>query len=596
MTVRKAAVFVVVACLVGPAALMGRQAVLTNGSMEFGPGPNGVDPMVCADWIEFGPSAERSAEANHTSGGGHAFKAFSSDPQVGAYQDVPVTPGQSVTISAWLYTRSTDKLSGDATAYINLEFYKADNTLLNIYPLAVLTAASPADTWIAASEGPHVAPATTAYARMTCVWTWNGSATGSAYWDDCSLTVGGGPNLLLNRDFETAGVGAQSPTGIDDWQGFNDQEQSADVAKDGTKSLQLGVIGSPAPAYSGLVQMMGAMTAGDQLRMVAYAWNPSSDPLTANSRAGLKLEFSSNSTVPPPEENLAFDATDPPDTWTLVDINTNVPPAVTVARIVMIYVGDSTTTGAVHFDGAEAHRNGGGNVLLNASFENGVGGFNGIDNWTEFNTAGQSACQLNCYSPPAYNGDCTAKGEGVAVSGIYQEITVSPGEALSVRAYLYTASLPAGQQLTGGGRAGVKIEWAIGGVPGWVDIGTPGDNNTVGAVSPQDTWIPLSIDYTMPPGSSANAKFVNLIEKGTAATGRVYLDACEAVLLNRFNGADADGDNDEDLRDFAEFQRCFTGSVSGQMRWGCIVFDSDDDGDVDLTDYLYFQPRMTGPQ
>ena len=46
---------------------------------------------------------------------------------------------------------------------------------------------------------------------------------------------------------------------------------------------------------------------------------------------------------------------------------------------------------------------------------------------------------------------------------------------------------------------------------------------------------------TMPAGSSAVARFVNIIERGTALTGSVYIDSCEAVLLNSYDGADVDG-------------------------------------------------------
>jgi hypothetical protein len=596
----KVAVVLIVSLGLTPAALLGRQLVLKNGSLEAGPGAGGPNPMVPANWVEFGPTVERSYEANHTPGGGHALKAFSSDPQVGAYQDVPVSPGDLVTTSASLYTRSTDPLTGDAKAWIALEFYKSDGTTQvpgAFYPLAVLDASSPADIWVPGSIS-HAAPAESAYARMTCVWTWNGSATGSAYWDDCSLTVGIGPNLpnlLTNGDFETAGVGGHNPAGIDDWTGFEDQDQSTDVAKDGLKSVKVGV----EEPYSGLGQVMAEMNAGDHLFMQSWAYNPSSDPLGSNSIVGIKLEWVANGTVPPPKQNLALDRDSPADTWTLVEINTNAPDLATVARIVMIYAADTSTNGSVYFDGAEAHINGGDNVLWNASFEDGSGGGNGIDFWTEFKTSGVSQCQKECDVPWEYLGtDCSAKGTGEAVAGVWQEIDVVPGDALSVRAYLYTPSAGPEPRLLKEAKAGIKVEWAIGSVPTWVDICRPPStcSNSVPANSmTPDTWTPLTIDYTMAPGKNANAKFVNLIERGGAASGKVYFDACEGVMLNWFDGADADADDDEDLRDFAEFQRCFTGAVSGQMRWGCIVFDSNNDGDVDLADYVFFKDRLTGP-
>jgi hypothetical protein len=81
----------------------------------------------------------------------------------------------------------------------------------------------------------------------------------------------------------------------------------------------------------------------------------------------------------------------------------------------------------------------------------------------------------------------------------------------------------------------------------------------------------------------------------SATTGKAYFDACEAVVLNRFDGSDVDGDDDQDLRDFGWFQQCFTGAGAGVLPYNGLVFDSDDDDDVDLTDYGYFEPRMLGP-
>jgi hypothetical protein len=308
---------------------------------------------------------------------------------------------------------------------------------------------------------------------------------------------------------------------------------------------------------------------------------------------GIKLEFDANTEVPPPEENLAFDETFPANDWTLVDLDTTVPADITVARIVCIYTGNAQTTGSVHFDWAWAERGSdpNDNQLLNASFEDGPGG-GAPDHWTEFSSPGVSEAKKSCFEVPAYDGICTVRAAGQDVAGVFQEIDVTPGESLSIHAYLYT---PDFEPLTGPGRAGVKVEWAVGGVPEDVDIGVPGSPNTIGASAAQDTWLPLVIDYVMPEGSSALTRFTNIIEKGNALSGRCYIDACEAVVLNRFDGADVDGDDDQDLHDFTWFQRCYTGPGAGDLPFNGIVFDSDDDGDIDLDDWNYFIPRMTGP-
>jgi hypothetical protein len=129
-----------------------------------------------------------------------------------------------------------------------------------------------------------------------------------------------------------------------------------------------------------------------------------------------------------------------------------------------------------------------------------------------------------------------------------------------------------------------------------VDI-TPGPSaNTITAASPKDQWIALSIDYTMPAGTEAGVRFVDLVARSGGTTGAAYFDACEAVVMNRFNGSDVDNDDDEDLRDFADLQLCFEGPGGTVLRFGCLVFDSDFNGLIDLVDYNYFWPRLTGPQ
>ena len=56
-----------------------------------------------------------------------------------------------------------------------------------------------------------------------------------------------------------------------------------------------------------------------------------------------------------------------------------------------------------------------------------------------------------------------------------------------------------------------------------------------------------------------------------------------------------DGDGDGDLRDFALFQRCFTGSGPDALSPGCSAADKDHDGDVDLIDYQSVFGALAGP-
>lgn len=518
-----------------PGMLWAQQEILKNRSMELGEGPGAPDPGIADKWTEFGGNnIERSPTVNLVPpGDGHALKAFGDGDHtyVGVYQEVlGVSHGQSAMIHVYLYSPQDDKLVGSGVAGLVFEFLDAGGNTLFSQSTYPFNASSPADTWVLAELGPFTAPTNTARARATCRLNWTvGNIWGAVYWDDAYLSINNGPNQLLNGDFETAGVGAgQSSIGIDYWMGFNDQEKSDDFAHDGAYSLKLGV----REAYSGLYQNTKVLTEGDQLHMTAYVWNPATDPLVGTSRAGIKLEFSSGGTPPPPEEWLSFDQDDPEDTWVLVSYATTVPQDATLAKIVMVADDTSTTNGPIYFDSAYAERGSapGVNKLSNPSFELGAGGANGLTDWTEFGGASCTAWK-NRFEVPAQQGSYVLKISGSCVAGVYQEIPVVTGEALAISAYLRSkATDPFNDEQ--GPRAGVKVEWVLGSVPPPVDIGGPGSPNTIHAGAATNTWLPLTIDYPMPAGSNATARFVNLIEKGNALTGHVYFDSCSAIVLN----------------------------------------------------------------
>ncbi len=591
MNLPRAAALGALAALAAPVVLLARQNIVQNGSMESGQGAGAIDPHVPDQWTTFGLNVERSDQYNFTPpGAGHSLKAFGdgSNTVAGAYQLVSnVAAGQSVVASVQLFTPGNDKLSGSGQAGLVFEFVNQFGGTIQSFEVFPLNASSPGDTWIPASLGPFTAPANTAKVRVTCelLWTPN-QVSGAAYWDGAQGQINGGSNQLLNGDFETAGHSTgQSPNGIDQWTGFNDQQKSGDVAMDGQYSLKVGM----REAYNGLYQNMPALQDGDHIVLRAFGWNPASDPLTANSRAGIKLEFAVNGNVPPPTQVLTFDANAQVDTWVRVDVTATVPALATIARVDCIFVGDSTTTGAVYFDDAWAELGSqpGVNQLQNDSFESGPGGLNGLDNWTEFNGGGTSQCEKSCFVVPAHSGICTARGTGQTVSGVYQQFAATTGDTVSFHAWLYT---PDFEQLTGTGVAGVKIEWVVGSVPPNIDLGDP--NNTLYPGAPTNTWLPLTIDFTMPPGSNAITRFVDLTDRSAALSGHLYFDACEAVVINKFDGLDWNGDNAEDMLDFVQLQYVFGVQP---LRWGGLTFDSNDDGQVNWPDYQYFAPRMRGP-
>ncbi|MFH1747186.1 MAG: hypothetical protein ABIG44_09110 [Planctomycetota bacterium] len=587
----KVAVLAVLLAVLGTSLVTARQNIVLNGSMELGAGPGAVDPQVAAEWTEFGINVERSPTVNlEPPGDGYALKVFGDgdSTSAGAWQMVDdVTTGQSVSASVWVYTPTFDQLGGSGEAGLVLEFLDFFGGTITLHQTYPLNAFSPPNTWTPATIGPLTAPSGTMSVRVSCRLKWNvGDVSGAAYWDDAQLIVESGPSMLLNGDFEEAGASAgQSSVGIDEWLGFEDQEKSDDIALDGQYSLKLGV----REAYNGLYQNMDVLNEGEHIILRGWVLNSASDPIEVTTRAGIKLEFDPNTNVPLPEENLAFDASIAPDQWTLVDLETTVPEGVNLARVVMIYMGDPAETGALYFDDAHAGvtSNPGDNLLLNESFEFGPGGPGGLTDWTDFGEG--ATAEKDCFNV-YLTGICSLRAAGTSVAGVYQDVPVTPGQNLYISANIQTPSFE--PIVAAGTLAGVKVEWVVGGVPDDIDLGQ--QDNEIDAGATPGVWIPLTIEFTMPPESSALARFTNLIIKGIAQDGTVYFDACEAVVLNRFDGSDVDRDDDEDLRDAAWLQRTFTGSGAGGLPFNGLTFDSDDDDDVDYDDAAYFAPRMTG--
>ncbi len=572
------------------------QNIVANGSAEAGGGAGGPDDRIAESWTFFGgDTIERSNEENlEPLAGSWSLKIFGGEGTVGAYQDISVAEGANVTISAQLYTRDGDAIDGDAQAKIKIEFLDAASQSLGATELVVLDAGSATDTWTPASLGPIEAPATTAVARMVCVWTYSATSFGSAYWDDCTLTVGAGGNLLDNADFEIAGISGSSPFGIDEWTGFGTQEKSSDAAYDGLNSA-FAQVGGAAGEYSGLYQDMAELAAGDRLFLHCRVWIPAATPLTGTSAAAIKLEFypTSGSSTPPPEEALDFDANDPADSWELVSYSTIVPEDISLARVVLLSFDEDPNNGPVYFESAWAERSSqvGVNQLDNPSFEQGTSGANGLISWTEFRGLGCSA-RKNAFEVPAMDGVSVLKIVGDCVAGVFQDIEVAPGETLTISSYLRSNS--AEPYAAPGVMAGVKVEWVSGVVPPWIDIGGA-PNNTAEEGTPTDQWMPLWIDYTMPAGTAALVRYTLIVAQGDAAEAAAYFDACEAVVMNLYDGADIDADDDEDLGDFVWLQRTFRGTGVTSLEWNKYTYDFDEDGDVDITDWNFFEPRLVGP-
>ncbi|MDX2197711.1 MAG: hypothetical protein SF069_01925 [Phycisphaerae bacterium] len=409
--------------------------------------------------------------------------------------------------------------------------------------------------------------------------------------------------VLKNGSFEAATPQLDPPIPVpNDWSQFGRAQQSMAQANDGLSSALVSVRDS---GFVGMFQDTVTVEENVRILMRALAYIPSDAPIVNPVRAGIKLEFfpPEGLVIPPPEENLAFNIDPvpfPEDTWVPVTYSTTVPPDIDTARIIVISFDNSLTNGPVYIDSAFAERSSatGVNQLVNPSFESGPGGANGIANWTEFADPASGA-RLNAFEVPAQNGTRVCRASG-RTCGLRQDIPVVPGETLNISAFFRSRSTLTYASIDA--RAGVKVEWIAGAVPGpQIDIAPnanpiSGTTNTLNASSPVNTWTPVTIDYTIPPNNAAKLRGTIINGFGPAVCD-VYFDSFEFVLTNVFDGSDADGDDDEDVIDIAGLQRAYRGAGGGRP-FGGLVFDHDEDGDVDFTsgqDAPFVLSRITGP-
>ncbi len=583
-----------------------RQQIVFNGSFEQGDVPGGPDFFKSADWTEFGPGAtERSIAVNLVPVDGEAaYKAFGgADDESGVFQDVAVSPGDSVEASAQVFTLGTDKLGGSAAAGIRLSFLDAGmNPVGSATSDFVLTSSSTADVWTPASVGPVSAPPNAAFARLEMLWNGGASPSGSAYWDDAMLFVNA-VDELLNGDFEAPGVSETFST--DGWLGFGARDRTDQLALFGDFSATIEVGFDSGSTFSGWFQDTG-VTAEALERIVARAkiFNPAATGLTADARSGIKLEFrqAGGGTLPPAEENLGFDPNQmTTDTWIEVSYSTVVPDDITLARIIFLSFDDFDTNGPVYADSASAIRGSqpGVNQLTNASFEQGSSSANGLTGWTEFFGLFCRAAKFDTFFDPditALDGDNVVEFSGSCTAGIYQDVEVTPGETLTVSAFFFQKdgdpyfttdpNEPVG--------AGPKIEWRAGSLPNpnQIDI-IVGQPNTLTAPEPFDVWLPVEIDYTMPPGTAAALRVTAINGRYGSEGLLTNFDGFEAVITNRFDGADVDADFDQDLADAAQLQQCFDPGMG--LGFPCLVYDFDENETIAGSDWAFFEPRMTGP-
>jgi hypothetical protein len=415
-------------------------------------------------------------------------------------------------------------------------------------------------------------------------------------------------NVLPNGSFEAFDPNTLIPTG---WTSFTMAEVSSNFANHGSWSALADFANG---SFVGMFLDTASVTEGVRIVQRCLVLHPSGDPLPTGGSppptAGIKLEFfpPEGIEVPPPEENLAFDANSPVDVWEQVSLSTVVPADINIARIVVISFelidpndpnGNplDPNNGPVYADLVTASLDSGANALANPSFEASLGG-----TWNTFGSGGSGAIR-NLFEVPAQDGTAVLKIGGPFTAGATQEIAVSPGQTLDISAFFRSRSdgTPplGGPYQSPAAFAGVKIEWVAGSVPS-PNIDIAANDNPISATTniitgddPTDTWIPVTIDYTMPAGMAALLR-ATLINGFGTGSGQAYFDNYEMVLTNVFDGSDYDNDGDEDMVEIAKLQQTFTGDGGG-LDFGGLVFDHDEDEDVDDSDSTFTLVRMTGP-
>lgn len=107
-------------------------------------------------WTPFSPVSWNyyieSQEPNHS--GSRVFKAFgcwcsgTGANQVGIYQDIPSIAGSIYSAAGWIFSKSSDNIKGENSAWYEVEFQNAGGTALARYRSGFFTAADLLDTWL----------------------------------------------------------------------------------------------------------------------------------------------------------------------------------------------------------------------------------------------------------------------------------------------------------------------------------------------------------------------------------------------------------------------------------------------------------------
>lgn len=137
--------------------------------------------------------------------GTHAAKFFGNFSQPyaasGAYQDFPTTPNTTWTGTGWFAHTSGDPLVGQNIGLINIEWHRADGSMISYLTTTTTTSLSPVDTWQQFTVS-GVAPAETATARIVVLILQPNFEAGSVLVDDVTFSS----QAPCTADFNNDGV------------------------------------------------------------------------------------------------------------------------------------------------------------------------------------------------------------------------------------------------------------------------------------------------------------------------------------------------------------------------------------------------------
>lgn len=134
-----------------------------------------------------------------------AFKTYgnfnTANNTSGAFQDMPCSPGQSWTLSAWLQTPTWDRSGAGNNAFINIEWRNSAGALVRTDTQLALTPSTQANVWRQVWLN-RIAPAGAVTARAVLLYQQGAQlSAGAVWWDDVSFAPASNCDTTdFNRD------------------------------------------------------------------------------------------------------------------------------------------------------------------------------------------------------------------------------------------------------------------------------------------------------------------------------------------------------------------------------------------------------------